>query len=252
MSASYRTKVLLAMRSGNICALDDCKKTLSEDGIIADPAVIGEAAHIYGENPGTDKKPTSARYRKDMKVDERNHFDNLIYLCPGCHTKIDKQEDDYPAEWLIQRKAEHESWVADQLDLNMDNITFAELEVAAKAISSGNLVGSNDRSVIPPEEKIKKNKLSVEVKSYISMGLSKSGEVTTFLSQMSQLDDDYANRLVNGFKEKYNKFKGCMNGDELFFAMLKFAQSGHYDFKYQSAVLALLSHLFHICEVFEK
>lgn len=252
MSASYPTKVLLAMRSGNICALDDCQKTLSEDGISADPAVIGEAAHIYGEHPGTEKKIASARYKEDMTVDQRNSFDNLIYLCPSCHTKIDKQEEDYPAEWLIKKKSEHEYWVANQLDVNMDNITFAELEVAAKAISSGNLAGSNDRLVIPPDEKITKNRLGDEAKTYISMGLSKSGEVTTFLSQMSQMDDDYGNRLVNGFKEKYEELIKDMYGDELFFAMLKFSQSGKGDFKYQSAVLALMSHLFHICEVFEK
>lgn len=252
MSVSYPTKLLLAMRSGNICALEDCLKHLSADGISSGPAVIGEAAHIYGEQPGTDRSPASARYRKDMINNDRNHFDNLIYLCPSCHTKIDKQEEDYPAYWLIKRKATHESWVASQLDKNMDKVTFAELEVAAKVISSGNLAGSNDRTVIPPKEKISKNKLGDEVKSYISMGLSKSGEVTIFLSQMSQMDDGYGNRLANGFKEKYKEFKKDMNGDDLFFAMLKFAQSGQNDFKYQSAGLALLSHLFQICEVFEK
>lgn len=79
MSATYPTKVFLAMRSGNVCAFKNCRKALTSDGVSSNPAVIGEAAHIYGESPGTKTKPASARYRADMTDDERNHYNNLIY-----------------------------------------------------------------------------------------------------------------------------------------------------------------------------
>lgn len=92
MSATYPTKLFLAMKSGNLCAFPDCKKSLTSEGVESKPAVIGEAAHIYGENPGTDKKKPSARFREDMTEAQRDHYDNLIYLCPTCHTTIDKQE----------------------------------------------------------------------------------------------------------------------------------------------------------------
>lgn len=111
MSATYPTKVFLAMKSGNVCAFKYCRRALTSDGINSNPAVIGEAAHIYGESPGTSTKPASARYRVDMTDEQRNHYNNLIYLCPTCHTKIDKQEDDYPASLLLTVKSEHEFWV---------------------------------------------------------------------------------------------------------------------------------------------
>ena len=252
MSVNYPTKLFLALKSGNQCALKDCHKLLTSDGVASNPAVIAEAAHIYGENTGTKTVPASARYRDDMTDEQRNHYDNLIYLCPSCHTKIDKQEKDYTAECLLELKREHEAWVADQQDQKMSEVSFAELEIAAKALSSGKHSNNSDFQVIPPEKKIDKNGLTEKSRSYISMGLSRSGEVGRFIASMSQLDEDYPERLRAGFSQKYLELKAEYSGDELFFAMLEFAQAGQNDFKQQAAGLAILSHLFHLCEVFEK
>lgn len=254
MGASAKTKVTLALKSGNRCAFRECRLVLTSDGKKSDTAIVGEAAHIYGEKPGAKGKPASARYRSDMTDAQRNHYDNLIYLCPTCHTKIDKQEEDYPAEILFALKAEHESWVAEQLDQGMSEVSFAELEIAAKALASGKHSSNGDSfEVIPPEEKINKNGLSDTVRSDIAMGLSKSHEVERFLANMAtNVDEDYPERLKSGFKEKYLELKATLSGDELFASMLEFAQAGQKGFRQQAAGLAILSHLFHLCEVFEK
>lgn len=254
MSASYPTKIYLAMKSGDICALKDCHKKLTSDGTNSEPAVIGEAAHIYGESPGTKTKPASARYRQDMTDEQRNHYNNLIYLCPSCHTKIDKQEADYSAELLFSLKKEHESWVVEQLDQGMSEVSFAELEIAAKALASGKHSSNGDGfDVIPPEEKINKNGLSDIVRSDIAMGLSKSHEAERFLANMAtNVDEDFPERLKSGFRNKYLELKDTLSGDELFMTMLDFAQAGQKGFRQQAASLAILCHLFHLCEVFEK
>jgi ABC-3C protein/HNH endonuclease len=254
MSASYPTKIFLAMKSGNLCAFRDCRMLLTSDGVDSGPAVIGVAAHIYGENSGTKTKPASARYRATMTEEQRNNYNNLIYLCPSCHTKIDKQEKDYPADLLFSLKCEHESWVAEQLDQGMTEVSFAELEIAAKALASGKHSLNDDGfEVIPPEEKIDKNGLSGSVRSDIVMGLSKSHEVERFLADMAtNVDEEFPERLKSGFRVKYLELKETMSGDELFMSMLEFAQAGQGGFKQQAAGLAILSHLFHLCEVFEK
>ncbi len=252
MSASYPTKIILAMRSGNVCAMKTCRISLTADGHESDLSLIGEAAHIYGESSGTKTKKASARYKANMTDEKRNHYDNLIYLCPTCHTIIDKQEEDYPAEMLYQLKAEHEAWVDEQLDIGMSDVTFTELDVAANAIASGQHSGVSDFHVLPPEEKISKNSLGAVSKAYISMGLSRSAEVSKFLSQMSLLDSEFPIRLKDGFQQKYLELKQTLSGDELFMGVLEFSQTGQKDFKQQAASLALLSHLFHLCEVFEK
>jgi len=177
-----------------------------------------------------------------------------LYLCPFCHTKIDKQEADYSAEFLFSIKKEHESWVAEQLDQGMSEVSFAELEIAAKALASGKHSSNGDGfDVITPEEKINKNGLSDIVRSDIAMGLSKSHEVERFLANMAtNVDEEFPERLKSGFKTKYIELKETLSGDELFMTMLEFAQAGQKGFRQQAAGLAILCHLFHLCEVFEK
>lgn len=66
------------------------------------------------------------------------------------------------------------------------------------------------------------------------------------------VDSDFPERLKHGFKQKYIELSKNISGDELFMDMLEFANSGGSDFKQQAAGLAILTHLFHICEIFEK
>lgn len=61
---------------------------------------IGEHAHIRGENPG------SARYDKDYPENKLTTEENLILLCPNCHTIIDKNEDDWSVDKLLKIKRE--------------------------------------------------------------------------------------------------------------------------------------------------
>ena len=252
MGATYPVKVLLAMRSGNRCALPDCGISLVEDGDESDDTVIGQAAHIYGENPGNSSKKPSARFDPTITEEKINHYENLIYLCPTCHTKIDKQEKDYPVELLFKIKEEHETWVDEQLDEGMSKVTFIELEIASNSIPQIELSQDSKLTIITPEEKIKKNSLTVKSKNLISMGLSLSSEVKEFLSQMTKLDHDFTNKLKTGFQKEYKKLSKKSSGDELFYTMLKFSQRGQKTVEQRAASLALLSYLFHLCEIFEK
>src|SRR5512140_292343 len=104
MSATYPTKLLLAFRSGGRCAFPGCSTDLTVDAPTGDGVVVvGEAAHIAGENP------TAARYDSKMSEDARDHYANLIYLCANHHTQIDKQEAHFAVDMLLQMKANHEA-----------------------------------------------------------------------------------------------------------------------------------------------
>jgi hypothetical protein len=63
---------------------------------------IGEYAHIKGERPG------SARH--DPTLAETNTADNLLLLCPNCHTVADKCPDDWPVEFLEFCKKRSAQW----------------------------------------------------------------------------------------------------------------------------------------------
>jgi len=135
VSATYPTKLLLAFRSGDRCALPDCGIPLTPDSKADGPVNVGEAAHIAGEQDGKGKRPKSARYDLNMTDGERDHYSNLIYLCGTCHTKIDvfpQGEKDYPTDRLLQIKAEHEQKVREAMAEAFAAVGFPELEEATQ------------------------------------------------------------------------------------------------------------------------
>lgn len=62
---------------------------------------IAEMAHIVAANDG------GARANSRLATAARGAFDNLILLCPDCHSEIDKGEADYPSELIQSWKREH-------------------------------------------------------------------------------------------------------------------------------------------------
>lgn len=93
----------IARRAANCCSNPDCGAVTS--GPTDDPlkAVnVGEAAHIYGANPG------SARYDSEMLSADRGAITNAIWLCGNCHKLIDDDPDRYPAGLLFEWVKEHE------------------------------------------------------------------------------------------------------------------------------------------------
>lgn len=205
MSASYPTKLLLAYRSGDRCALPDCGRELSPDSEDGDPINVGEAAHIAGEHDGKGKLKQSARYDPNMTDEDRNHYNNLIYLCGTCHTKIDsipQGEKDYPVDRLQKLKEDHERKVREAVSEAFYEIGFPELEEATQWIMRINPQQvTYNFPLISPEKKLKKNELGNGSKTIVTMGLSVSREVRTFVESVAQTDADFPQRLKAGFLE---------------------------------------------------
>lgn len=110
MGASYPTRIILAFRSGGVCAFPKCGKHLTYDAKVGDDTYVGEAAYIRGE------KPTAARYGASMTDDDRDNVRNLIYLCTDHHTIIDKVEADWPTPTLQELKDNHEKQVRQAME----------------------------------------------------------------------------------------------------------------------------------------
>lgn len=249
MSASYSTKLILAFRNGDFCAFPECGRTLTTaNPSSSDVVVTGEAAHIEGE------KPESPRYNTAMTDEQRNHYDNLIYLCGDHHTQIDKQSQDFSVAWLRDLKVRHEKTVRDAMNAAFAKVGFQELATVTEWISriAAN-PPSTDYTVITPEQKISKNALTNQSRVTIAMGLSIAKEVRTFIESESKIDSDYPERLRNGFLTEYYALRQAGHrGDELFDLMCRFSQKGMMEQSKKSAGLAVLVYLFESCEVFEK
>lgn len=97
----------LAGRAGWICSNPSCQSlTIGAADEGSDLATkVGEGAHIKGEKDG------AARW-EDNPNDDRGHIDNGIWLCPRCHTLIDKNDGGhFTVDLLHEWKRVHEKMI---------------------------------------------------------------------------------------------------------------------------------------------
>jgi hypothetical protein len=238
-------KLLFGLSAGR-CSI--CRHELILESTGSDPiAIQAEIAHICGES---DDGP---RPCPSMTKQERNSYNNLLLLCPTCHSEVDLQPNKYSIEKLHKIKNQHEEWVQGQFIDVMPNISFAELEVVTNAILELPSRPTTDFSIVPPLEKIQKNNLSRKVEAMIMLGTGKSLEVEEYLTETSKIDTRFPERLKAGFVAEYNRLLiDGFEGDNLFEALLFFSSRNKRDFLHQAAGLAVLVYLFHKCEIFEK
>ena len=245
---STRNARLVGQPSGNRCAFPSCRKRLIVDGTTTSSAVlVGEFAHICGEKQG------SARYDASMTARQRNAAENLILLCLEHHEVIDGQPSDYSVAVLVEMKRDHEAWVDAELTRASTSVTFVELETVTKALVGEARAVTTDLTLTPPQAKINKNALSPRVQRLITIGLVNAQEVSRFLTGMDQLDSSFSERLLSRFSVEYARLRETnLSGDALFYALQDFASSPNADFERNAAGLAVLTHLFESCEIFEK
>jgi len=97
----------VAGRSGWICNNPSCRTLTigaAEKGTEL-ATKVGEAAHIKGE------KKTAARW-ENIDVKDIRHPSNAIWLCPSCHTMIDKNGGgEFTVEVLTAWKEDHEQMI---------------------------------------------------------------------------------------------------------------------------------------------
>lgn len=117
------TQQRLFASSAGYCQNPACNAPLFEE-TDAGAVHVAELAHVFAAN---DDGP---RARKELSAAERGAFENLIVLCPLCHTKIDKAEADYPAEVLLGWKDSHQAAIQKLFGA----VKFATRAEALKAI----------------------------------------------------------------------------------------------------------------------
>ncbi len=104
ISESVKRK-LWASSAGHCCN-PSCHTELfqtSKDGSIK---CIGEIAHIIG------RKEKGPRGKSKLPLAQRDDFNNLIVLCPSCHTMVDNNPDTYTDELLRNWKKEQEESIS--------------------------------------------------------------------------------------------------------------------------------------------
>ena len=92
------------------CLIEYCRKCLlNEDNIFE--FHVGEIAHIHAKSDG------GPRAKPELGIKDRQSRENLILLCPTCHTKVDKCPDQYPASLLREWKRNHRSSISEAIGI---------------------------------------------------------------------------------------------------------------------------------------
>ena len=115
------------------------------------------------------------------------------------------------------------------------------------------MLPDRELTITPPREKIQKNKLSPRISNLITSGLANSDLVESYIHYIARSDPKFPERLKAGFVNEYYRIRKSMSlGDELFLALLEFANAGDSRFARQAAGLTILAYFFEKCEVLER
>ncbi len=101
---SAQTKLRLFSDSAGYCQRPECHHPLFSDESGEDYH-IAEMAHIFA---ATDNGP---RANTGLSKTERAAYDNLILLCPNCHTEIDKAPDTFTDDRILEWKQSHKETI---------------------------------------------------------------------------------------------------------------------------------------------
>lgn len=248
---------LLFGKAGWYCAFPGCRsRLLAKATAVDDEEVLAFIAHIVAHSD------TGPRADTSFPAEQRDRYPNLVLLCGHHHTLVDKQDSEYTIQQLRDWKDDLEAWVEERLTEGMREIRFPELEVVCKAIvSNGRVLPSTALTAVPPTAKMTHNDLTEKCDYRMTLGLMQAPQVQDYLERMaSEFDPKFPKRLRQGFVAEYEQLRADgVNGDALFFAMHDFAAESAIDvtdgaserFDLKAASLAVLCHLFQVCDVFE-
>lgn len=105
VNPSAVTKLRLFADSGGYCSNPSCLTEIFVD-LQTRSIHVGEIAHVI--SAGADGPRAAA---DEAPADLARH-ENLILLCPRCHTIIDKAEEEFPVELILRWKGEHKHVIA--------------------------------------------------------------------------------------------------------------------------------------------
>jgi hypothetical protein len=94
------TQLRLFADSGGFCQNPSCPAVLFVD-VGTERLHIAEMAHVMA---AADRGP---RAKASLSPEQRGSYENLILLCPTCHTIVDKAPQEFPEKKLLEWKKSH-------------------------------------------------------------------------------------------------------------------------------------------------
>lgn len=211
-------------------------------GFFEEEGFVGEFAHII------DLQKATTRYETDKSIGELNSKENVIILCPNCHTKIDKESEKYSTAYLKEIKDKYETNIivgreySNPEYMNIFNYIFNDLKSRYNSYSI-----RDTYFPITVKEKMNKNSL-LEINDIIETGLSHQTIFKEYLDSIAHLERVELRKMVIDIYLKQSKKNDISNVDK-FINMIK-ELIGNNIQNYLYAII-ILTYYFEECDVFE-
>ena len=121
--------------SHNRCAFPKCSQPL-----VHEEKLTGRICHIQAASPG------GPRFESLQSAEDRDHFDNLLLLCPIHHDVIDADELAYTTARLQAMKSDHEAALGKSAELSDAQAVEFILNLNAPLVTNGSIVITNNQS----------------------------------------------------------------------------------------------------------
>ena len=221
---------------GNCCL---CSKKI---GYFEHDGFIGEFAHII------DLQQATLRYDSNKKIDELNSVNNIMVLCPNCHTRIDKESEKYSTSYLMQQKQKYENNILISREYSnpeylqfFDNI-FKELKGKYQFVSNRKTL-----LPIPVKDKIARNSLS-SINDVINIGLSMQSNFVDYLYTLPSEEKIELRKIVIEIYLNEIKNKNISNEDKFNNMVKELVGNNTNNYLY---AITILAYYFEECDVFE-
>ena len=200
MGIAEQTKRMLLSKSGGYCQRPACRSELFRFFESGSVVSISEMAHVIS------RSESGPRGEADISASLRDEFENLILLCPTCHTLIDKAEGEFPPSLIRQWKEGHEAQIERALVCPIYN-TRNELSVEVRKLLRYNKVLFDEYG---PFSTASRNPISDAAERWKSLVLAKiiprNNRIVALLQNNIQLLTLQEREIVEKFKVHADEF----------------------------------------------
>ncbi|APU97884.1 hypothetical protein BV902_17380 [Sphingobacterium sp. B29] len=194
INPSPETKLRLFSDSAGYCSRPECDRYLfSIDGEIE--YNIGEMAHIIAAST-TGPRP-NAKLDPSIKAD----YNNLILLCPNCHTEVDKAPELFPVSLLLEWKANHTGRITLLMGIPQVSNRREACKFVRKLQRQNWTVYNSLNPNLPYHEIPDAEEANVWKRKVVSQIIPNSQKILLFLDQNSNLLFDNELIIVEEFRQ---------------------------------------------------
>ena len=194
INPSADTKLRLFADSAGHCNRPVCHRYLFSNTDIADYH-IGEMAHIIA---ASDKGP---RGESNADAEDKAEYNNLILLCPSCHTEIDKAPQIYTIEVILEWKANHKKRIMETMGIPLFDDRNDARNYVTRILRANKMIFDSLNPDLPYRENPEAEEATVWKRKMLSQIIPNNQKILLFVDINNELFNEEELITVEKFRQ---------------------------------------------------